>query len=1190
MDGRIIAVNRAWRGRLGDSAAPPGAAIAGATLRDVFSTAAISEALGSVLGGKEEASLRAATATPGGARWWDLALAPHPQEIGALLVTAWESTEDVLAGRDTAAAYEALDAANTRLHLAQEVAGVGTWEWHLGHGTLAWSPEQFRLYGMDPRAAPPTPEAWLAMVHPDDRQRLQAAAVDGFRNAEGQHQVTLRLRRAETGEERWLLSHGRMVEADGAGRPMRILGVDLDVTDRMRTEHARRDTAEAALRERERFMRDVLDSLPEHVAVLDERGVVIAANAAWEAFGRENGGSSSAIRPGIDYLAVCRHAVQAGDSVAALALSGLEAVLAGWRRSFALEYPCHAPDRQRWYLMHAERPPNNAAGAVLSHVDITDHKLMQAALLRSEARYRTFVEASSHIIWTMTADGQVGEPIPGWERYTGQTREQTHGLGFLDAIHPQDRPTVVRAWHRALAREDIYEVEYRLRRHDDVWRDMLVRGAPVRDPATGQILEWIGTCVDITDSKAAAAALAENEARLRRAQRIGRVGGFEIDLRAGVHVGANRRSGEYMAIQGLAAHEAEERHADWVRRLHPEDRTQAERRFLAAIADDAPDTEYAQEYRIVTPAGEVRWIAARAEIERDKETGRALRMLGAHVDVTALKIAETALAENEALLRLSQEAGGIGGFMCDLRAGIVIVTEGYRRLFGLQTGKRELSEAEWAALVHPEDRARAAEAIRTTLTSGATEFVADYRIVRPADGAVRHIEARARCQRDEAGELLRVYGVHLDVTERKAADAALRESEARFRTLARDLERRVSERTRALSDAARELQAEMRQREEAQTALLQSQKLEALGQLTSSVAHDFNNLLAGVQGSFQLLERHLRDNPKAAELVRHGLRATERGARLISQLMTFARKEELQPRVIDLADLLRGAADLIRQTAGSLVQCDFAVAADAWRVIADPVRLETVLLNLTANARDAMPHGGTLTIAARDAVPGEAPPGLSTVRDWLLISMADTGVGMDADTLRRAPEPFFTTKPPGRGTGLGLASAYDFARQSGGALRLRSAPAEGTTVEIFLPRAGVVPATEGARASADARHGSARILVVDDDDGVRPVTAGLLADLGYDVVQAPSAEAAEMLALTQGDERIDMLVTDVVMSGAAGPVLAARLRVERPDLPVLFITGNPGRHELGDTPVLLKPFTGAALADAVLRGLRRLPG
>ena len=803
--------------------------------------------------------------------------------------------------------------------------------------------------------------------------------------------------------------------------------------------------------------------------------------------------------------------------------------------------------------------------------EVTERRAAERALAESEARFREMADNAPVMVWVTDPTGSCTFLSRSWYEFTGQTPETGLGLGWLEATHPEDRDQAQGIFLAATARQEAFRIEYRLRRTDGAYRWAIDAAVPRFGP-DGGFLGYIGSVIDITERKAAEAALAEGEARLRRVQRIGRVGGFEINLRTGL----NRRSAEYMKLQGRAAEAAVERHADWVRRLHPEDRERAERRFLEATADGAPDTEYAQEYRIVTPAGEVRSISARAEIERDAG-GRALRMLGAHVDVTELKAAEAALAEGEARWRTLAESHPGFAFETDAEGRNTYTNRRFQDYTGLPA--EALLGAGWLAALHPGDRARAAatwdEAVRT-----GGPYEAEYRF-RAADGGYRWFLCRGTPQRAADGAILRWHGAIVDITEIVAArEGAARQAEV--------LEARVAERTRALSDAAQELAAEMRRREAAQSALLQSQKLEALGQLTGGVAHDFNNILAAVTGSYRLIERRVED-PKVVELIRHGERAAERARRLIRQLLAFARKERLSPAALDPAEALHEAEDLICHAAGSRLRCRLEAPPGLWPVLADPHQLEIALLNLVVNARDAMPQGGDLTIAVRNLAAAERPPGLRP-GDYVGIAVRDGGEGMAPEVLARATEPFFTTKPQGKGTGLGLSMVHGFAEQSGGGLRIESRPGEGTTVEIVLPRAALeaqAPGRNGEAVPDQGRHGGATVLLVEDDDQVRPVTAGFLRELGYTVAEAANAEAAGALVHTL--ERLDLVVTDVAMPGADGPTLAARLRAERPGLPFLFVTGHPPGPALAGEAVLRKPYTGAEFGAAVLERLGRRP-
>jgi len=434
-------------------------------------------------------------------------------------------------------------------------------------------------------------------------------------------------------------------------------------------------------------------------------------------------------------------------------------------------------------------------------------------------------------------------------------------------------------------------------------------------------------------------------------------------------------------------------------------------------------------------------------------------------------------------------------------------------------------------------------------------------------------------------------------------DAMLRQELERLNAqLARsnaELEARVSERTRALNEAALELAAEMRRREQAQAVLLQTQKLEALGLLTGGVAHDMNNVLAAIGGSYELMRRRTAE-PKMLTLIDHGLKATERATSLVRRLVAFARRDDLRQVKVRLPELLADLAAVLPHSVGPRVEVIVDAPGDTWPVLADVHALEVALINLAVNARDAMPEGGTLRITTANLPGGtrhhsHLRPGEYVLRsragDYVVISVRDSGTGMPPDVLAHATDPFFTTKGPGHGSGMGLPMVHGLVTQLGGTLDISSVVGQGTTVDILLPRALAGPAADAdAPLRIDpARHGDAVILLVEDDDEVRPVTSAFLRDLGYTVIEASSAEMARALAATL--ETIDLLVSDVVMPGADGPTLAAWLRTERPGLPVLFVTGHAwdARSLQGET-VLRKPFTTYDFELAVLEKLERHPG
>ncbi|GGF15605.1 hypothetical protein GCM10011611_21760 [Aliidongia dinghuensis] len=393
--------------------------------------------------------------------------------------------------------------------------------------------------------------------------------------------------------------------------------------------------------------------------------------------------------------------------------------------------------------------------------------------------------------------------------------------------------------------------------------------------------------------------------------------------------------------------------------------------------------------------------------------------------------------------------------------------------------------------------------------------------------------------------------------------------------------------TRALGEKAEAIEA----RERAESQLYQSQKLDAIGQLTTGIAHDFNNLLTAIMGNLEFLSL---DGQSAR--ARRGLAAiqtaVDRAATLTGQLLAFSRKQHLSPEVVDLNRLIGNMTEMLRSTLGGTIGVELALRPSLWPALVDPVQLELVLLNLAINARDAMPTGGTLTIStdniAIDSRSDLSPSDLS-LGDYVLIAVADTGTGMTEDVLARAFDPFFTTKPPGKGTGLGLSQVYGMVQQSGGVVRIETVLERGTTVRIHLPRveaAAEAAPVEAPASLAVADHGPALIQIVDDDAGVRETVAEMVRSLGFSVIEA--ADGTEALAQLAGDPRIDLVVTDFAMPGLNGVALARRARDLRPDLPVVFVTGFADVESLsGEEWVLLKPFRRDGLAAKLRLALPR---
>jgi PAS domain S-box-containing protein len=527
-------------------------------------------------------------------------------------------------------------------------------------------------------------------------------------------------------------------------------------------------------------------------------------------------------------------------------------------------------------------------------------------------------------------------------------------------------------------------------------------------------------------------------------------------------------------------------------------------------------------------------------------------------------------------LRTALSAGRLGSWELDVATLTLTASTPCKALFGREADQ-PFPYDDLIAGVHAEDQDRVREAMRDTLETGA-EYAIEHRFVWP-DGDERWIEIRARLTMGPAGGNPRLVGVATDITTRKTSENALRH-------VNETLEQRVAERTRELSEAHESVLSEIRQRERAEEKLRQSQKMEMIGQLTGGVAHDFNNLLMAVMGNLDLLRKRLIDDARASRLIDGALQGAKRGVTLTQRLLAFARQQDLKVEPRSLLDLVRGMGDLIERSVGSQIEVRVELPRSLPLALLDANQVELALLNLVVNARDAMPEGGKLTIDADtvDADPaGELPAGR-----YVRLKVSDTGVGMSPDTLRRATEPFFSTKGVGKGTGLGLSMAHGLATQLNGAMRLNSEVGRGTRVELWFPATSALSRAEAVEAVArDSREGveKIKILFVDDDALIAMSTVDLLSDLGHEVLEANSgAQALEILAKTPS---IDLLITDYAMPKMNGAQLAAKARQINPRLPVLLATGYaelpPGMGT--NLPRLSKPYQQDQLAEEIRKTL-----
>jgi signal transduction histidine kinase len=423
-------------------------------------------------------------------------------------------------------------------------------------------------------------------------------------------------------------------------------------------------------------------------------------------------------------------------------------------------------------------------------------------------------------------------------------------------------------------------------------------------------------------------------------------------------------------------------------------------------------------------------------------------------------------------------------------------------------------------------------------------------------------------------------GVFLDLYQQRLALAAA----------ADQLENQVRERTVELENALARLQSEIAERERAEASLRQSQKMEAVGQLTGGIAHDFNNMLTGIIGSLDLMRRKIAAG-RTDEIDRYidaASSSAERAASLTHRLLAFSRRQSLAPRPLDINDLIESMSPLVEHALPEQIELALAYGADLPHALVDANQLENAILNLALNARDAMPEGGRLTIETSlvdaDAAPSATPPGLP-IGQLIMVSVSDTGTGIPADLLEKVFDPFFTTKPMGQGTGLGLSMVYGFAQQSGGEVRIDSEPGLGTSVKLYLPTTSRRVDATPQSAATIKRGAGERVLLVEDDHSVRMLVREVLQELHYEAVEI--ADPAAALPLLASHERIDLMISDIGMPGINGRDLADAARVHRPDLPILFITGYAEQATtrgdfLGENmSMITKPFSLDALATKI---------
>jgi PAS domain S-box-containing protein len=589
--------------------------------------------------------------------------------------------------------------------------------------------------------------------------------------------------------------------------------------------------------------------------------------------------------------------------------------------------------------------------------------------------------------------------------------------------------------------------------------------------------------------------------------------------------------------------------------VHPEDRDNTLDRMISKLpfGRDIVQTRY----RVKAKGGKYVWIESVASVIRDPATGHITKCIGLCRNIDDQMVGLDRLKTSERTLKRTQAAAELGSFSVRVDSGVSRLTAELAALIGMADAMVHPNLKTFVSMIEPGDREKFSEALELAKLG---QHIKNLEIgVKLKSGEITWFQVTMEPERDNAGQVESIFGCCQCVTERKS------------------LERKYH----------------------------QAQKMEAVGQLTGGIAHDFNNLLMVVMGNLQLVEQLVIGNEKAHKRLRSAIEAAERGSDLTRRMLAFSRQQTLQNKEIPVNDLMFKMQDMLSQAATAIVEVKIMPGDNVWPVKADVTMLETAILNLAINARDAMkPKGGTLIVETRNCsldqdyciANEDVTPG-----DYVEIAVTDTGSGITPENIEKVFQPFFTTKPPEAGSGLGLSMIYGFVKQSGGHVKIYSEVGHGTTVKLYLPRLKAkpeplhkpvdeTPSVEDAVLALPVSTQKMKVLVVEDNDSVREVAAAMVEEMGFEVITA--SNGADGLKLIETDTTIDLLLSDVIMAGGMnGPELASKALKVRPDLRVLFMSGYaPGSvrqmQDLPDTIDLVnKPFTRADLTEKVRRAL-----